>query len=118
MGTLAGNLMIKHRNKEFPSDIYITFKALDVKVNVLFDKATTKNLSLDEFYATDMTGKLILSFELSKYDKESYKFESYKVSCTLKLSKVSITIFSYRLCQELKMLMLMSMLLSYSKFPR
>lgn len=80
MGTLAGNLMIKHQNKEFPSDIYITFKALDVQVNVMFDKGTTKKLSLDEFYETDMTGKLILSFELPKYDKEVYRFDSYKVS--------------------------------------
>lgn len=80
MGTLAGNLMIKHQNKEFPSDIYVTFKALDAHVNVMFDKTTTKNLSLDEFYGLDMTGKLILSFELPKYEKELYKFDSFKVS--------------------------------------
>lgn len=80
MGTLAGNLMIKHQHKEFPSDIYITFKALDVHVNVMVDKATTKKLSLDEFYESDMTSKLILSFELPKYDKEVYRFDSFKVS--------------------------------------
>lgn len=76
--------MIKHQNKEFPSDIYITFKALDVQVNVMVDKSTSKKLSLDQFYETDMTGKLILSFELPKYDKETYRFDSFKVGFYLK----------------------------------
>lgn len=80
MGTLAGNLMIKHQNREFPSDVYITLKSLSAIVNVMFDKSTTKSLSLDEFYATDMKEKLILSFELPKYPRSNYVFNSYKVS--------------------------------------
>lgn len=79
MGTIAGNLMIKHQHNDFPSDVYITFKALKATVNVMVDKNTTKLMSLDDFYATDLRKKLILSFELPKYPKSDFSFNSYKV---------------------------------------
>lgn len=80
MGTLAGNLMIKHKHKEFPSDIYITFIAINVQVNVIFAKDKTRTLSMEEFLATNMRKKVILSFELPKYPKSTYLFNSYKVT--------------------------------------
>lgn len=79
MGSIAGNLMIKHTYPEFPSDVHVVFSAVSALINIMEDEDTIKTLTLDEFYSTDMRRKLILSFELPKYNKNIYKIESYKV---------------------------------------
>lgn len=33
-GTIAGNLMIKHAHREFPSDIFLTLEALGAKLSI------------------------------------------------------------------------------------
>lgn len=71
--------MIKHAHREFPSDVHVTFSCLGAKVNLMTDKSTSITISLEEFYESDMSGKLLISFELPKYDDQSYKFNSYKV---------------------------------------
>lgn len=100
-------MMMKHYHKEFPSDVYVTFKALSVMVNVMSDKSTTTLMSLDEFFATDMNEKLILSFELPKYSRAEYVFHSYKVSFIFIFQEIKyikyIKINYCRSCHGLKM---------------
>ncbi|XP_037946118.1 indole-3-acetaldehyde oxidase-like [Teleopsis dalmanni] len=78
-GTLAGNFAIKHENKEFPSDIFIVFEALDVKIVVNMTATEQKTLSLVEYLKTPMIKKVITAFILKPYSQDSYIFDSYKI---------------------------------------
>ena len=80
MGTLAGNLSIKHQHPEFPSDIYVVFEALDVHVIIQESKQVNKTITLAEYLKTTMTNKVIKSFVLKPYNNDEYIFDSYKVS--------------------------------------
>ncbi|XP_055857003.1 uncharacterized protein LOC129919921 [Episyrphus balteatus] len=78
-GTLAGNLMMKHAHSEFPSDIFLTFEALNAKVEVGGKPGDKQSMTLAEFLKSDMTGKVLLSFTLPAYPKERFIFGSYKI---------------------------------------
>ncbi|XP_030374469.1 indole-3-acetaldehyde oxidase-like [Scaptodrosophila lebanonensis] len=78
-GTLAGNLSIKHSRPEFPSDIYIAFEALDVKVIVQQSAKEQQIVSLSNYLQMPMQGKLIAGFVLRAYDKGLYLYDSYKI---------------------------------------
>ncbi|EDV43516.1 uncharacterized protein Dana_GF16485 [Drosophila ananassae] len=78
-GTLAGNISIKKQHTEFPSDVFITFEALDVNVLVYDNPSTQRVMSLLS-YISDTTPKLVLGgFILKAYPKNRYLFGSYKI---------------------------------------
>lgn len=79
MGTLAGNLSMKHQHPEFPSDIYLVFEALDVHVVIQESTKQERTISLSEYLKTPMTNKIIKYFDLKPYSSEEYIFDSYKV---------------------------------------
>ncbi|XP_055902593.1 xanthine dehydrogenase-like [Eupeodes corollae] len=78
MGTLAGNLMIKHAHPEFPSDIFITFEALNVIVMV-GNISGVEAMTLSKFLKINMKGKVILAFRLQAYPKDKCIFKSFKI---------------------------------------
>jgi len=78
-GTLAGNLMMKHAHPDFPSDIFLMFEALDVKVEVGGKPGEKVSMSINEFLKSDMKGKVLLSFTLPKYPEDRFIFGSYKI---------------------------------------
>ncbi|XP_067618626.1 uncharacterized protein [Eurosta solidaginis] len=78
-GTLAGNISIKKYHTEFPSDIFVTFEALDVTVIVGEDAQTQKTITLKEYLANNNKKTIILGFELRAYPKEKFIFHSYKI---------------------------------------
>jgi len=78
-GTLAGNISIKKQNPEFPSDIFISFEALNVKVVALKNAADEKEMSLAEYLGTNDKKLVLKTFVLPAYPKDKYIYESYKV---------------------------------------
>lgn len=79
-GTLAGNITIKKQHPEFPSDVFITFEALDVQV-LVHESATSSQVMSLLGYLQDPRPKLVIGgFILRAYPKEKYLFNSYKVS--------------------------------------
>ncbi|XP_061392406.1 uncharacterized protein LOC133327888 [Musca vetustissima] len=79
MGTLAGNLSLKHQYPEFPSDIYVVFEALNVNVVLKNAADQEQTVSLTEYLKTSMNKKIIKSFILKPYSNDEYLFESYKI---------------------------------------
>ncbi|XP_017144225.2 indole-3-acetaldehyde oxidase [Drosophila miranda] len=78
-GTLAGNITIKKEHPEFPSDVFITFEALDVNVLVYDNPSSQRVMSLLT-YLSDATPKLVIGgFILRAYPKDRYLFNSYKI---------------------------------------
>jgi len=90
MGTLAGNLAIKHQNKDFPSDIFIVFEALDVQVVVQSSKSEERTMSISDYLNGSMEKKIIKSFVLKAYPSKSYIFDSYKVTFDLNIFDTNI----------------------------
>uniref|UniRef100_A0A6P4FPG3 Xanthine dehydrogenase-like n=1 Tax=Drosophila rhopaloa TaxID=1041015 RepID=A0A6P4FPG3_DRORH len=78
-GTLAGNISIKRQHSEFPSDVFITFEALDVHV-LVYDNASSHKIMSLQSYLGDSTPKSVLgAFVLKAYPKDRYLFTSYKI---------------------------------------
>lgn len=80
---MAGNLSIKHAHPEFPSDVFIVLEALDAQVIIQQTAEEQKAVSLADYLKTPMEGKIIRGFVLPVYSKESFLFDSYKVSMQL-----------------------------------
>uniref|UniRef100_A0A0A1WXK0 Aldehyde oxidase 2 n=1 Tax=Zeugodacus cucurbitae TaxID=28588 RepID=A0A0A1WXK0_ZEUCU len=78
-GTLAGNINLKKCHPEFPSDVFITFEALDVQVIVADDVSTWKTIPLKEYLALSNEKIIIIAFELKAYPKDQFFFNSYKI---------------------------------------
>ena len=96
MGTLAGNLSIKHQHPEFPSDIYLVFEALDVQVIIQESKQVHRTVTVAEYLKATMTKKVIKSFILKPYNKDEYIFDSYKV----RYSQIHIHTYTRYVCRR------------------
>ncbi|XP_030572036.1 aldehyde oxidase 4-like [Drosophila novamexicana] len=78
-GTLAGNISIKKQHPEFPSDVFITFEALDAQV-LVYENASSQRVMSLLAYLQDATPKLVIgAFILRPYPKPKYLFNSYKI---------------------------------------
>jgi len=79
MGTLAGNLAIKHQHRDFPSDIYVLFEALNAKVIIYESASVKKTVTLQDYLNTLMNRKVVSAFILPSYPRQKFIFESYKI---------------------------------------
>lgn len=65
VGSIAGNLMLKHQHLEFPSDIFLTLLGAGATMTLgTAADGTTMQVTLEEFLTTDMTGRIILFITL------------------------------------------------------
>ncbi|XP_055877626.1 uncharacterized protein LOC106059685 [Biomphalaria glabrata] len=80
-GSIAGNLMIKHKHPDFPSDIFTVFEALGAKVDIYdADTSTTATYTMLDFLRkVNMTGKVIVAVQLPKL-AENEVFRSFKIT--------------------------------------
>lgn len=77
-GSLAGNYMIKNKQKGFPSDLFIMFEPLSVIVSIS-DGTKTKSMSSKEFLTFNMDKKVITKFTLPALDPSKFVFRSFKI---------------------------------------
>ncbi|GFS13937.1 xanthine dehydrogenase [Elysia marginata] len=79
-GSIGGNLMIKNRHNEFPSDIFTTLEAARAEVEI-FDTATRKKqtTSLLEFVSVDMSNKVLTAVILPRLE-ENIVYRSFKIT--------------------------------------
>ncbi|XP_067011294.2 xanthine dehydrogenase/oxidase [Anabrus simplex] len=78
VGSLAGNLMLKHQHCEFPSDLFLLLEMVGAKMTVATHEGAITNLTMPEFLQLDMNKKVIHSLSLPSLD-ESHVVMSYKV---------------------------------------
>lgn len=79
VGTLAGNLSIKHAHNEFPSDVFLLLETVGAKVNIATTDGLVRSYSLEDYLAADMRQKVILSVVLPRLPTNQYVFRSYKI---------------------------------------
>nr|BCT26317.1 aldehyde oxidase [Euura sp. 'Pontania] len=78
IGTMAGNLMIKHEHHEFPSDLFLILETAGAQLHILEAPGKKQTVDLLHFLRMDMKRKLIYSINLSKLNDE-HVYRSYKI---------------------------------------
>ncbi|KAF2897493.1 hypothetical protein ILUMI_08680, partial [Ignelater luminosus] len=78
IGTLAGNLTIKHKHNEFPSDIFLILETVGAKVTIVNSRKEEEEIDLLNYLTFDMQKKVMKNIILPKLD-DSYKYGSYKI---------------------------------------
>ncbi|CAH0562394.1 unnamed protein product [Brassicogethes aeneus] len=78
IGTLAGNLMIKHENKHFPSDVFLIFEAIGAVFQIIDIKNREYMESPSTFLNLNMADKIFKKIIVPAYD-DTFKYESYKI---------------------------------------
>ncbi|KAH9519689.1 aryl-alcohol oxidase 1 [Bulinus truncatus] len=80
-GSMAGNLMIKHSNPGFPSDLFTILEAVGAKIDIYDSKSskTTKYILLEFLRKVDMKGKVIASIEIPKWEPSDH-YRSFKIT--------------------------------------
>ncbi|CAG9860743.1 unnamed protein product [Phyllotreta striolata] len=78
IGSIAGNLMLKHLHQEFQSDVFLLLETFNADVVVVSMDNSEQVVSPQDFLKLDMTKKVIKNIVLKAFD-DSYKFASYKI---------------------------------------
>ncbi|XP_065166258.1 uncharacterized protein [Atheta coriaria] len=77
IGTIAGNLFMKYKHNEFPSDVFLLLETMNAKL-VLGSNEKSQTVSPREFLGQNMFKTIIQRIEIPALDS-SYKFQSYKI---------------------------------------
>ncbi|XP_035702304.1 xanthine dehydrogenase/oxidase isoform X3 [Folsomia candida] len=77
--TIAGNLMIKHAHREFPSDVFVLLETAGAKLTIASSVTEMKVLTMTDFLKADMRDKLILSVHFPQRST-NYHFRSFKIT--------------------------------------
>ncbi|KAF7271078.1 hypothetical protein GWI33_016038 [Rhynchophorus ferrugineus] len=78
IGTLAGNLMIKHQHPEFPSDIFLILELVNASIVIVDTNNTTQIVTPSAFLNVNMNKKIILEIVFDPFTKP-YSYTSYKI---------------------------------------
>nr|XP_034832568.1 indole-3-acetaldehyde oxidase-like [Maniola hyperantus] len=78
LGSLAGNIMLKHKNPAYQSDVFLLFEAIGATTTIRDENGIKTCYSMAYFLQIDMHRKLIVSFQLPPEDS-LHKFRSYKI---------------------------------------
>lgn len=78
VGSIAGNLMIKHTHHEFPSDLFLILETAGTQIHILDGPGSKRSSVLMDFLNTDMKHKVIYSVVLPKLS-DDYEYRSYKI---------------------------------------
>ncbi|KAK3793085.1 hypothetical protein RRG08_038590 [Elysia crispata] len=80
-GSMAGNLMIKHTNPWFPSDLFTMLEAIGAKIDIFDSKTgkTTKHTLMDFLRKVDMKLKVITAIEVPSWTSKDH-YRSFKIT--------------------------------------
>lgn len=78
IGSIAGNLMIKHAHNEFPSDLFLMLETVGTQIHILEAPGVKKSMMLQDFLQTNMHHKIIYSVVLPALS-DDYEYRSYKI---------------------------------------
>nr|CAD7202177.1 unnamed protein product [Timema douglasi] len=79
IGTIAGNLMLKHEHKEFDSDVFLLLETVGASLIIKADdKGSDVTKSPAEFLDYDMNKKVLYQIVLPPYNN-TYVFKTYKI---------------------------------------
>ncbi|XP_045500109.1 xanthine dehydrogenase 1-like [Colias croceus] len=77
-GTIAGNLMLKHKDPEFTSDVFLILQTVEAEITILQSSGVKSIISLDDFLKTNMRSKIIYNVLLPPLNTENHVV-TYKI---------------------------------------
>jgi len=80
IGSLAGNLMMKHIHREFPSDVFLNLEALGAMLVVMGTDGTVKEYLPSEWLDTSMDRKILYQVKFPRLNSSEYTYSSYKIT--------------------------------------
>uniref|UniRef100_A0A182NGV5 Indole-3-acetaldehyde oxidase n=1 Tax=Anopheles dirus TaxID=7168 RepID=A0A182NGV5_9DIPT len=99
VGTIAGNLTLKHRHPEFPSDLYVLFEALGVEMTIASPSGAMEKLLPGQFLRFNMHRRVLLNIALPALDSDRCVFRTYKVAARAQNAAAHVNAaFLLRLC--------------------
>ncbi|KAG6464941.1 hypothetical protein O3G_MSEX014825 [Manduca sexta] len=99
LGSVGGNLMIKHSHNDFPSDLFLLFATVGAQVTILSSKEK-KTLTMKQFLKEDMKGKVILNVMLPPLNNDCHVV-TYKIMARSQSSHAIVNAgFMYKLDGE------------------
>ncbi|KAJ8719331.1 hypothetical protein PYW08_011506 [Mythimna loreyi] len=78
VGSIAGNLMIKHRHSEFQSDLFLLFETIGAQLSIMSPTGLVQMVTMQQFLKLDMKGRVILNVMLPPLNKQ-YKLVTFKI---------------------------------------
>ncbi|GFS24784.1 indole-3-acetaldehyde oxidase, partial [Elysia marginata] len=78
MACWAGNLMLKHLEPSFPSDIFLLLESIGAKLIILDGDQNRIEVTMPDFLKLDMKGKLMAAMALPTYDTRDIFIRTYK----------------------------------------
>ncbi|XP_014357572.2 xanthine dehydrogenase-like [Papilio machaon] len=79
IATIAGNLVIKNRNPEFQSDIFMLLETVGAQVTIANSILSNTTLNMQNFLNQNLEGKVIINVMLPPLNK-SNKIVTYKIA--------------------------------------
>ncbi|XP_013192263.2 uncharacterized protein LOC106136308 [Amyelois transitella] len=77
IGSIAGNLMVKHRLNTFSSDIFLLLETIGAILTIV-SATNSQDVTLLDFLSLDMTGKVITLVKIPPYG-HNHEFVSFKI---------------------------------------
>ncbi|CAH2233060.1 jg18404 [Pararge aegeria aegeria] len=77
LGTVAGNLMLKHTYREFKSDVFLLLETVGALLTIMIAPGRRKILTMQGFLAEDMTGKIVVNVLMPPLTND-HKIVTYK----------------------------------------
>ncbi|CAK1542922.1 unnamed protein product [Leptosia nina] len=78
IGTIGGNLALKNRHHDFPSDLFVLFATIGAGVTMLDSNKTKTVITMKDFMHTDLKNKIILNVKLPPLSQKNL-IKTYKI---------------------------------------
>ncbi|XP_039280868.1 xanthine dehydrogenase/oxidase isoform X1 [Nilaparvata lugens] len=79
IGTLAGNVSIKHKHRDFPSDIFLLLETVGAVITLEESDGVTETVGMMEYLQMNADRKLITKFSFPALETSKYYIKTYKV---------------------------------------
>ncbi|XP_013191578.1 uncharacterized protein LOC106135750 isoform X1 [Amyelois transitella] len=79
LGSMAGNLMIKHQHNEFPSDVFLLLQTVGAQLTLLNRWGALQIVSMENFLKSDMRSRIILNALLPPLNNTTCHVVTFKV---------------------------------------
>ncbi|CAK1542877.1 unnamed protein product [Leptosia nina] len=79
IGTIAGNLMIKNKHKEFSSDIFLLLNTVGAELAIMNSSGAVNRVNMNDFLKLDMRGKVLMNILLPPLNNNYIKIVTYKI---------------------------------------
>ncbi|XP_059620522.1 xanthine dehydrogenase-like isoform X2 [Phlebotomus argentipes] len=80
VGTVAGNLTIKHQHNEFPSDIFLLLVTVGAKFTIKDVKGSEQVVAAEDFLGVDMKKKILTKISLPPLSADKFELRSFKIT--------------------------------------